>query len=107
MDKKEIEAWARKAAKDIKTEKELNDFRQMLTKVTVETALNAELDEHLGYDKHAHSDSDNFRNGYTPKTLITEDGALSIETPRDRQSPFEPQLVKKQQTRFTTMSEKY
>lgn len=106
MDKKEIEAWARRAAQGIKTEDELNDFRQMLTKVTVETALNAELDEHLGYDKHAQSNSDNHRNGYTPKTLITEDGPLSIETPRDRQSTFEPQLVKKQQTRFTTMDEK-
>ncbi|MCO7227615.1 IS256 family transposase [Pleionea sp. CnH1-48] len=106
MDKKEIEAWARKAAKGIKTEEELNDFRQMLTKVTVETALNAELDEHLGYDKHAQTDSENHRNGYTPKTLITEDGPLSIETPRDRQGTFEPQLVKKQQTRFTTMDEK-
>ncbi|WMS86040.1 IS256 family transposase [Pleionea litopenaei] len=106
MDKKEVEAWARKAAKGIKTEEELNDFRQMLTKVTVETALNAELDEHLGYERHAQSDSDNYRNGYTPKTLLTEDGPLSIETPRDRQGTFEPQLVKKQQTRFTTMDEK-
>ncbi|MBN0990033.1 IS256 family transposase, partial [Amphritea sp. RP18W] len=39
-------------AKSIKTESDLNDFRRMLTKVTVETALNAELDEHLGYDRH-------------------------------------------------------
>lgn len=106
MDKKEIEALARKAAKGIKTEAELNDFRQMLTKITVETALNAELDEHLGYEKYAQSDSDNHRNGYTSKNLITEDGPLSIETPRDRQGTFEPQLVKKQQTRFTTMDEK-
>ena len=106
MDKKDVEAWARKAAKGIKTEEELNDFRQMLTKVTVETALNAELDEHLGYEKHAQSNSANHRNGYTPKTLLTEDGPLGIETPRDRQGTFEPQLVKKQQTRFTTMDEK-
>tara|TARA_B100000963_G_C22550452_1_gene636527 strand:+ start:86 stop:1294 length:1209 start_codon:yes stop_codon:yes gene_type:complete len=106
MNKKEIEALARKAAKGIKTEEELNDFRQMLTKITVETALNVELDEHLGYEKHAQSNSDNYRNGYTPKNLITEDGPLTIESPRDRQGSFEPQLVKKQQTRFTTMDEK-
>ena len=55
MNKQELEAFAREAAKGIKTEKDLNDFRQILTKVTVETALNAELDDHLGYDKHAKS----------------------------------------------------
>ncbi len=45
MDKKALEAFAREAAKSIKTESDLDDFRKMLTKVTVETALNAELDE--------------------------------------------------------------
>jgi len=61
MNKKELEAFAKEAAKGIKTEKDLNDFRQMLTKVTVETALNAELDDHLGYDKHAQSSQPNSR----------------------------------------------
>jgi len=51
MNKKELEAFAREAAKGIKTEKDLSDFSQMLTKITVETALGAELDDHLGYDK--------------------------------------------------------
>jgi transposase-like protein len=54
MNKKELEAFAREAAKSIKTEKDLSDFSQMLTKVTVEAALNIELDEHLGYRKIAH-----------------------------------------------------
>lgn len=49
MNKEQLEVFAREAAKTIKTESDLNDFRQMLTKVTVETALNAELDDHLGY----------------------------------------------------------
>ncbi len=48
MDKKALEAFAREAAKSIKTESDLDDFRKMLIKVTIETALNAELDEHLG-----------------------------------------------------------
>jgi len=52
MNRKELEAFAREATKSIKTEKDLSDFSQMLTKITVETALNAELDEHLGYDKY-------------------------------------------------------
>ena len=86
MNKKELEAFAREAAKQIKTEKDLNDFRQMLTKVTIETALNAELDDHLGYDKHPPSDNSNSRNGYSRKTLKTEDGQIPLDTPRDRKS---------------------
>lgn len=52
MNKKELDAFAKQAAKSIKTESDLTDFRKMLTKVTVEAALNAELDEHLGYSRH-------------------------------------------------------
>ena len=106
MKQKEIEAFAREAAKSIKSEKDLSDFSKMLKKITVEAALNAELDDHLGYDKRQTSDSSNSRNGYSSKTLITEDGQFQIDVPRDRDSSFEPQLVKKQQTRFTGMDEK-
>lgn len=89
MDQKQLEAFAREAAKSIKTEGDLDDFRRMLTKVTVETALNAELDEHLGYDKHQSSAGSNSRNGKTRKACkpmlgplnsrprATERGALS------------------------------
>jgi putative transposase len=106
MDKKELRAMAEAAAKNIKTEADLNEFRQMLTKVTVETALNAELDDHLGYVRHDQSDTENSRNGYTSKTLQTEDGQFEVDTPRDRSGSFEPQLVKKHQRRFTSMDDK-
>jgi transposase-like protein len=106
MNKKELEALARQAAKSIKSEADLTDFRKMLTKVTVEAALNAELDEHLGYSRHESSTSNNYRNGYSPKTIRTEDGEVDLDTPRDRNSSFEPQLVKKNQTRFTSMDDK-
>lgn len=106
MNKEDLEAFAREAAKTIKTEKDLHDFRAMLTKVTVETALNAELDNHLGYSKHEKSSGENSRNGSTSKTLRTEDGQFELDTPRDRQGDFEPQLVKKHQTRFTSMDDK-
>ncbi len=106
MNKEQLEALARKAAKTIKTEGDLNDFRQMLSKVTVEAALNVELDDHLGYDKHQPSEVDNSRNGYTSKQLKTEDGQFELNTPRDRDGSFEPKLVKKQQTRFTSMGDK-
>jgi len=106
MNKEQLEAFAREVAIAIKTESDLNDFRQMPTKVTVETALNVELDDHLGYNKHQPSDADNSRNGYSSKLLKTEDDQFEINTPRDRERSFEPKLVKKQQTRFTSMDEK-
>lgn len=52
MKREELEAFAREAAKSLKTEKDLNDFSRMLSKITVEAALNAELEEHLRYSKH-------------------------------------------------------
>jgi putative transposase len=106
MDKKELQALAQAAAKNIKSETDLNEFRQMLTKITVEAALNAELDDHLGFAKHEQSDTDNSRNGYTSKTLQTEDGQFEVDTPRDRSGNFEPKLVKKHQRRFTSMDDK-
>jgi transposase-like protein len=106
MNKAELEAFAREAAKSIKTEKDLNAFSQMLTKITVEAALNAELDEHLGYSKYQQSDTDNSRNGFSSKTLKTEDGQFEAAIPRDRNGSFEPQLVSKHQTRFTSLDDK-
>ena len=106
MNKKELQAIAQAAARNIKTEDDLNQFRQMLTKITVETALNAELENHLGFGKGEQSDAGNNRNGYTSKTLQTEDGQFELDTPRDRAGSFEPQLVKKHQRRFTSMDDK-
>jgi putative transposase len=106
MKKKELQAIAQAAAKNIKTEEDLNEFRAMLTKITVEAALNAELDDHLGFDKHEQSESDNNRNGVSHKTLQTEDGQFELATPRDRAGSFEPTLVKKHQRRFTSMDDK-
>ena len=105
MNKKESEVLALRAAESIKTEQGLNDFSRVLKKITVEGALSAELDEHLGQDKHPLSDSTNSRNGYSSKTLSSEDGAFEIEVPRARDGSFEPQWVKKQQRRFTGMDD--
>lgn len=106
MNKKELEAFAKQAAKGIKSEQDLTDFRKILTKITVEAALNAELEEHLGYALHEKSNTNNSRNGYSSKSIRTEDGQVPLETPRDREGSFEPQLVKKNQTRFTSMDDK-
>lgn len=82
-------------------------FRQ-LKKALIERALGAELSHHLGYEKHDVSGrgSGNNRNGTSSKTLLTEDGELSIEVPRDRNGDFEPLLVRKGQTRFDGFDEK-
>lgn len=81
---------------------------QQLTKALVERALNGELTHHLGYDKHAveGKNSGNSRNGTSKKTLKGKRGQLQIDVPRDRASSFEPQLIKKGQTRFDGLDEK-
>jgi len=90
-------------AKSLKTEKDLAELSKHLLKMTVERAMNVEMDDHLGYQKHAleGKNSGNSRNGYTSKKLKGNFGEVDIETPRDRNSTFEPQLVKKGQTRIT------
>jgi putative transposase len=81
---------------------------QQLTKALVERALDSELTHHLGYEKHDASgdNSGNSRNGTTPKTLRGKRGQVRIDVPRDRASEFEPQLVKKNQTRFDGFDDK-
>ena len=77
---------------------------KQLTKTVLETALNQELAEHLGHDKHERSGNQagNVRNGIRPKTVLTESsGEVGIEVPRDRDGTFEPQIVRKRQRRLT------
>ena len=81
---------------------------KQLTKTVLETALNQELTEHLGHDKHgpAGNETGNVRNGTRPKTVLTEgSGQVGIEVPRDRVGTFEPQIVKKRQRRLSGVDE--
>lgn len=80
----------------IKTEKDLAALSKHLLKLTVERAMNAELAEHLGYEKHAFEgkNSGNNRNGNSSKILKVNFGEVEISTPRDRNSTFEPQIIK-------------
>jgi putative transposase len=81
---------------------------KQLTKTVLETALNQELTEHLGHDKHGVvvGESGNIRNGSRPKTVLTEaSGQVQIEVPRDRDGSFEPQIVRKRQRRLTGVDE--
>ena len=77
-----------------------------LTKALVEKALDGELRHHLGYPKHSSSKSDNARNGKSKKGLLTDHGRMEIVSPRDRNGSFEPELVKKRQTRFDGFDDK-
>ncbi|MFK5075029.1 IS256 family transposase, partial [Glaesserella parasuis] len=105
MNEKHLHALAAEFAKNLKTPEDLNQFSRMLKKITVEAALNSELTDHLGYEKHQPRKGKNARNGYTSKTVICDEGEIEIETPRDRDGTFEPQLIKKNQTRITGMDE--
>ena len=73
-----------------------------LKKAFTERALNAEMDHHLGHEDQ----TDNNRNGYGRKTVMTDTGKLVIEVPRDRQASFDPQLIAKYQRRFPGFDEK-
>ncbi len=79
---------------------------KQLTKTVLETALNQELTEHLGHEKHGQPAAGNVRNGTRPKTVLTEgSGQVQVEVPRDRAGTFEPQIVRKRQRRLTGVDE--
>lgn len=72
----------------------------------IETALGAELTDHLGHPPGGVPGSGNVRNGSTPKTVATDLGPVRIQTPRDRDGSFEPKLVGKRQTRLAGLDDK-
>ena len=82
---------------------------KQFTKSVLETALNEEMTEHLGHEKHQPSSlrgGSNIRNGTRSKTVLTEaSGHVTIEVPRDREGTFEPQIVKKRQRRLSGVDE--
>ncbi|MDH6283911.1 putative transposase [Rhodococcus sp. LBL1] len=84
-----------------------NGLLNQLTANVLETALEAEMDEHLGYEKHQVEGrgSGNSRNGRRAKTVLTEIGPVQIQVPRDTDSSFDPQIVKKRQRRLTGVDE--
>src|SRR3954451_17023160 len=79
-----------------------------MTKTVIEAALEEEMADHVGYDKHAVEGRNraNSRNGKRSKTALTDScGEVSIDVPRDRDGSFEPQLVKKRQRRLGEVDE--
>ena len=85
-----------------------NGLLKLLTKRIIQKAMTCEIDQHLGYTKHDPDgrNSGNSRNGNSKKTILTEQGDLRIEIPRDRNGEFEPQIIKKHQRRFEGFDDK-
>ena len=98
-----MKALAAEIAKDLKTPEDLSALSAQLTKITVEATLNAELEHHLSYTSHERKgrNSGNSRNGYSSKSLKGDHGTIELETLRDRNATFEPQIVSKGRTRIT------
>ena len=106
MNKTQLKALAKETAQGLNSEQDIAALTKLLRQSFYEKALDAELDDHLGYDRHEPKQGTNSRNGYTKKTLKTDEGELEINTPRDRQSEFEPQIIKKRQTRTPALDSK-
>ena len=97
--------------KDCKTQADIfgeNGLVKQFVKALSERALQAELTDHLGYEKHEVKgyNSGNSRNGVSSKTIKGEFGEAAIDIPRDRNGSFEPQFIPKGQTRFTGFDSK-
>ncbi|MGW0203135.1 IS256 family transposase [Nonomuraea sp. NPDC003201] len=84
-----------------------NGLLGRLTKLVLESALEGEITDHLGYDKHERgaSETGNSRNGARSKTVITDVGPVEISVPRDRDGSFEPKIVRKRQRRLSGVDE--
>ena len=83
---------------DIKSAEDVQDVLKQIFGPIFESMLKGEMENHLGHKRHERSeDGDNVRNGYSSKTLKTSLGEVPIRVPRDRQSTFEPQIIKKHQ----------
>ena len=82
---------------DIETAEDIQDALKDLLGGTIKEMMEAEMDDHLGYQKSERSDSDDYRNGYKSKRVNSSYGSMDIDVPQDRKSTFEPQIVKKHQ----------
>ena len=92
-----------------KTEKDLfgpDGIICQLSAALMERMLSAEMTHHIGHEQNRRSTNGNIRNGHGKKTVITGEGAIEIEVPRDRAGEFEPQLVRKHQRRLAGFDEK-
>ena len=91
---------------DIQTAEDVQEALKDLLGGTIKELMEAEMDEHLGYQKSERSDGDNYRNGYKTKRVNTNYGSMEIDVPQDRNSSFDPQVVKKRQKDISGIDQK-
>ena len=91
---------------DIETAEYSQDALKDLLGGTIKEMMEAEMDDHLGYQKSERSDSDDYRNGYKSKRVNSSYGSMDIDVPQDRKSTFEPQIVKKRQKDISDIDQK-
>ena len=91
---------------NIETAEDIQDALKDLLGGTLKEMLEAEMDDHLGYEKSERSDSDDYRNGYKEKAVNSSYGSLRIDVPQDRKSTFEPKVVKKRQKDISDIDKK-
>lgn len=91
---------------DIQTAEDIQDALKDLLGGTIKEMMEAEMDDHLGYEKSERSDNDDYRNGYKHKRVNSSYGSMEIEVPQDRKSSFEPQIVKKRQKDISDIDQK-
>lgn len=91
---------------DIETATDIQEALKDLLGGTIKEMMEAEMDNHLGYEKSERSDSDDYRNGYKSKRINSSYGNMDIQVPQDRKSTFEPQIVKKRQKDISDIDQK-
>lgn len=91
---------------DIQSAQDIQNALKDLLGGTIKEMLEAEMENHLGYEKSERSDSDDYRNGYKSKTVQSSIGEVEISVPQDRKSTFEPQIVKKGQKDISDIDQK-
>lgn len=91
---------------DIKSANDIQEALKDLLGGTIKEMMETEMDAHLGYSKSERSDNKDYRNGYKNKTISGNFGELEISVPQDRQSSFEPQIVKKRQKDISSIDQK-
>lgn len=91
---------------DIQSAEDIQEALKDLLGGTIKEMMEAEMDDHLGYEKSQRSDSDDYRNGYKTKRVNSSYGTMEIEVPQDRRSSFEPKVVQKRQKDISDIDSK-
>ncbi len=91
---------------DIETADDIQEALKDLLGGTIKSMMEAERENHLGYESYERSDSDNYRNGTKRKKVRSNYGEFEIDVPQDRNSTFEPQIVKKRQKDISGIDQK-